>query len=443
MNLASAAAAIPYLEIVPAELWIACWSLCSNPELQSVSMVCKLFRSICLPLLLRDQSLDVAASGSVAYGDWEQRGRQLQQLADRLDRLVEYAPSVRSWKVNIGLAGREGESHPDIQSWHFFDEMYERVLTTFPTTLVLYTLASLMLLEDLILRNCDISPFHGDSRWPPPESLRTLNLHGVGPIFRSIILGFGTGNLVQLVDLSLKELHDFPIFLGFLKRCPQLESLKITALTRTSFLSLNSADPDSVSPEWIPLLRRIAAPSVAFIRMLTPNRPVSDVTVLGPQSESPVYLSAEELMLFLMDIASTSAPLQTLVLPGADPTLACLIFITKRFPYLRELSMVIQETGEPPVERRRVAADRLAWIHDGDDSSLHLSEPFPLFRRNKLPDITSASNIHNILRWVFGGDISLSPQLEVLRLKADVDVREAFSERQHRQIAAAVLSNAN
>jgi hypothetical protein len=117
--------------------------------------------------------------------------------------------------------------------------------------------------------------------------------------------------------------------------------------------------------------------------MLVPNRPISEVTVFGSQSESPVHLSAEELMPLLMDIASSSAPLESLVLPGADPTLGCLIFIAKRFPQLRQLSMVIQETGTRVVEGRPDPHDRSGP-----------SKPFPVLRRNKLPDITSASNVH-------------------------------------------------
>ncbi|KAJ7829992.1 hypothetical protein B0H14DRAFT_2808313, partial [Mycena olivaceomarginata] len=455
---------VPYLQNIPAELWIACWTLCSKSDLRSISMVCKVFRSICLPLLLQNQSLDVRPSERSTYGRWEERSQQLQHMADRLETLVAYAPLVRSWRISIGLTGRESDSHPNIEDWRFFNNSYERVLITFGATLGLYRnlsslhlewfvvdepfrdiLASLLVLEDLTLSNCDI--FHYDGflklksfaefgssseakllRIASVDSLQTLKLDG-GRIFLPIIRGFGTENLTQLVDLSLEELHNVTIFFGVLKRCPRLQSLRITALTRTSSISLDDTTPDSVDPSWIPLLRSIAVPSVALIRMLVPNRPISEVTVtvFGSQSESPVHLSAEELMALLMDIASSSAPLESLVLPGADPTLGCLIFIAKRFPQLRQLSMVIQETGTRVVEGRPDSHDRSGP-----------SKPFPVLRRNKLPDITSASNVHNILRWIFCGDILLPPRLEVLKLEADVIVRESFSSSQLQQVAKAV-----
>ncbi|KAJ7871203.1 hypothetical protein B0H14DRAFT_2724719 [Mycena olivaceomarginata] len=40
-----------YLHIVPLELWLACWALCSLQQLRRLSLVCKLFRSLVIPHL--------------------------------------------------------------------------------------------------------------------------------------------------------------------------------------------------------------------------------------------------------------------------------------------------------------------------------------------------------------------------------------------------------
>ncbi|KAJ7491708.1 hypothetical protein B0H11DRAFT_1718546, partial [Mycena galericulata] len=49
---------ICYLLVVPRELWLASWTLCSNRQLRRLSLVCQLFRSLCLPLLFRNQTID-------------------------------------------------------------------------------------------------------------------------------------------------------------------------------------------------------------------------------------------------------------------------------------------------------------------------------------------------------------------------------------------------
>ncbi|KAJ7453424.1 hypothetical protein FB451DRAFT_668752 [Mycena latifolia] len=57
---------IPYLFILPAEIWLACWTLCSSWQLRRISLVCQLFRSLCFPLLLQYQHFDVACEKPIA-----------------------------------------------------------------------------------------------------------------------------------------------------------------------------------------------------------------------------------------------------------------------------------------------------------------------------------------------------------------------------------------
>ncbi|KAJ7834915.1 hypothetical protein B0H14DRAFT_2155886, partial [Mycena olivaceomarginata] len=49
-----------YLDRVPVEVWAACWVLCTARQLRRISLVCHLFRSISLPLLLQHQTFDLA-----------------------------------------------------------------------------------------------------------------------------------------------------------------------------------------------------------------------------------------------------------------------------------------------------------------------------------------------------------------------------------------------
>ncbi|KAJ6603600.1 hypothetical protein DFH09DRAFT_1459180, partial [Mycena vulgaris] len=95
---------IDYLHLLPEEVWLACWNLCSLQQLRRISLVCQLFRSVSLPCLFRDQTFDVEALvDRLSRDNWMDRVRHLNRTAVRLERLVEdpYAPFVRSWKVTL------------------------------------------------------------------------------------------------------------------------------------------------------------------------------------------------------------------------------------------------------------------------------------------------------------------------------------------------------
>ncbi|KAJ7096884.1 hypothetical protein C8R44DRAFT_889484 [Mycena epipterygia] len=94
---------VDYPHIVPTEVWLACWTLYSMRQLRRLSLVCQLFRSICLPLLLREQHADLAAlpSGFDYSGQHLiDLARHMHRIAVRLDKLAEgpRVLSVRSWK---------------------------------------------------------------------------------------------------------------------------------------------------------------------------------------------------------------------------------------------------------------------------------------------------------------------------------------------------------
>ncbi|KAJ7444505.1 hypothetical protein FB451DRAFT_1294227 [Mycena latifolia] len=92
---------IAYLHILPAEIWLVCWTLCSARQLRRLSLVCQRFRSLCLPLLFQDQHFDgIPMQHRVDPDNWIDRVRHLHRTAVRLDRLAEghHALLVRSWK---------------------------------------------------------------------------------------------------------------------------------------------------------------------------------------------------------------------------------------------------------------------------------------------------------------------------------------------------------
>ncbi|KAJ7910111.1 hypothetical protein B0H13DRAFT_2329653 [Mycena leptocephala] len=195
---------ISYLHILPVEIWLACWMFASTRQRRRLSLVCRLFRSICLRPLLERQSADVAAlAEGLSRNNWFERTHRLHRVAVRLDRLAgtPLVLAVRAWQIsstpllqqgwiNTPLEritrriGRGDYSH--ILHIGSFNTMRDRVLTTFRATLGLYqnltalnmqgiiidtslrqTLASLSRLQDLILDGCDITP---------PEGI-VLNVH--------------------------------------------------------------------------------------------------------------------------------------------------------------------------------------------------------------------------------------------------------------------------
>ncbi|KAJ7443725.1 hypothetical protein FB451DRAFT_1295470, partial [Mycena latifolia] len=101
---------IDYLHSLPAEIWLACWTLCSARQLRRLSLVCQRFRSLCLPLLFQDQHFDgILLQHEVDPDNWIDRVRHLHRTAVRLDRMAEghHALFVQSWKF-----GARVTAHP-------------------------------------------------------------------------------------------------------------------------------------------------------------------------------------------------------------------------------------------------------------------------------------------------------------------------------------------
>ncbi|KAJ7869129.1 hypothetical protein B0H14DRAFT_2727763 [Mycena olivaceomarginata] len=456
-----------YLHILPPEIWVACWALCSLQQLRRISLVCSLFRSLVLPHLFREQTFDVAALGRgldkghwMDVSNWMDRVRHLHRTAVRLDRLAEgvFPPSVHTWKVTFSRGMVLSRSQPDIENIHLFDALSDRnyrnlaslhigFLTIDPPSREI--LISLPSLKDLHLDNCDIVAAEGlltadglkmvecspteSVRLVCPDTLRTLD---VVPHISPLIAGFGSDTLRSLVDLSVQRVRDANELFRFLSKCPRLQSLVIQTLT----------DPlPAVPHSTIPLLRSLAAPS-DIVRELAPGRPVGNVVIFG-------WLTANSLMPVCIDISHGTVPLHTLCLPCISPTWDILAAILSLFPELKELSLKLLPSGprhgahgQPGgpatvsglVDRQTlVLNDDNAFLDSppADDISDAESEDPPPFivtehmQVKKLHAVQEQSNpflsmgfimqsqYQDVLEWLMDGSLSFPPNIEVFRVE--------------------------
>ncbi|KAF7344978.1 hypothetical protein MVEN_01660500 [Mycena venus] len=360
-----------YLPFLPAEVWLACWTLCSRRQLRRLSLVCHFFRSLCLPLLLQDQTFDVASVMlRLRWDNWMDCVPRLHRTAVRMDKLTDsrLAPFVRSWKAAIGpdkstrMLMHRHPDHLDWQDKHLAETMHDRIVTAFSTTLgacknlssltlqnftldtpLRNTLTSLSRLNDLSFHDCCITARNGflplkslkisghehpDTRDPlqiaSPDSIHTLYL-GHSKYISPMLAGFGPVKLTHLVSLSIRLLLDTDAadLFQLLTQSPLLEALSSRSLTQRPFPTLHRSA--------IPRLHTLTGPPL-LIQSLAPNRPVRCATVvdvdgrldLGLGLDSDDELDPEHLMRICTDLSLSTAPLQSLTLPrtswGMTPT---------------------------------------------------------------------------------------------------------------------------
>ncbi|KAJ7323948.1 hypothetical protein DFH08DRAFT_1028870 [Mycena albidolilacea] len=486
-------APIPYLALLPSEIWLMSWTLCSARQLRRLSLVCHLFRFLCLPLLFQTQSVDTI---TLARGDWIAIVHSLHRAAVRLERIVDgpRARMVRSWTfvANGNLLSMSiSRFFSHTTNIGMVDAMYERVFTAFSSTLGQYqhlrslnirelpidrpfrdTLVSLSMLEDVTLGNCDISARDGVLlnlksfamsstggerikelseellELVSPRQLQTLKLDGWGDTI-PLMTGFGGQRFSHLTQLSLDTIFDLDLFLRFLTQCPRLQDLSVGKFSPDGLTSF----PSHVHPEAIPLLWSIDAP-LDLVRALTPNRPVRGVVV------RPGYLlSAEDLTLAVLDISNASVPVRSLTLPSTYPTLDSLNTMVSLFPELTSLSMEIGceqyvwsvcggvydgKHWAPEVDTRlpdvcdEGAFDSLPPEEVSDEEE---EQPSPAIHvtSETHPQMPDSVRLHEILSWTCDGLVSLPADIEVLRFP----VRSYFSEttelsdgHQHQVVAA-------
>ncbi|KAJ7138298.1 hypothetical protein C8R44DRAFT_767203 [Mycena epipterygia] len=477
-----------YLDILPPEVWLVCWTLCSTRQLRRVALVCQLFRSICLPLLLQHQRFDGwTLVDSINRYNSIDRARDFHRTAIRLDRLAQ--PSrvhlVRGWHFVIPPLS-PSQCHPSVPHIYVCNGIFHRIVATFSATLGLYhnlrslhiqgltidtplrdTLLSLSMLEELTISSCDIVTRDGDLmelasftisgvgkelgkhatsplQLVSPEHLRKLAIHSTFEISH-LITGLGPGRLPLLVDLSLHDLFNVDAVFRFLEQCPQLESLEIISIPAHLVQFL----PTSLDRNVIPRLENLLGPP-EVLGLLTTNRPVSAVTVRSPPRR-------RNLASTLKHIVHASVPLRSLATRRVSPStdfdlLAC---ITSLFPDLRELSMDVMESPSrvkkaptrPATEADRVIGPEPPDLHDDhafddlppeDVSDAEDAEALAvvLIRKPFQPEMPMYSNIEDVLTQICRGDAVLPPYIEVLRLQIDSNRVISFSLEQQHQLVA-------
>ncbi|KAJ7229348.1 hypothetical protein C8J57DRAFT_191571 [Mycena rebaudengoi] len=473
---------IPYLDLLAPEVWLDCWTPCSTRQLRRLSLVCHLFRTLCLPLLFRHQSLDVGQVWSPVDKDgWEDRLDYMERTAVRLERLLEgpRAVWVRSWRFS---ATAEAAPHTrlllNIQNREHFvllEKLYEQIIATFASTLGLYhnlrslhlqgvtvdthtrnTLSSLSNLESLTLA-CDITARDGDLmklksftisvtpgastavtteplRIVSAEHLQNLNIDHRGEKV-SLLTGFQPRKFPQLVSISLSFLSDeeigIDLFFEFLQRCPQLESLAIHYV----YLTSNDPLPSRLHPNTIPRLGNLTVP-LLLIDVFTPNRPVGTVSVKRGYPYDHVAIPLEEageyLALLFADLSHASVPLQFLSIPPISPTPECFAAIVSAFPHLTALVIDVTEIAAWPPRRGEI-----------DCPEEEISDPEEGMSRASPVDSSSSAAqyeiLKTVLKWIHEGSISLPPNLEVLRINLDSDVRPWISGEEEAQARASLI----
>ncbi|KAJ7096888.1 hypothetical protein C8R44DRAFT_989158 [Mycena epipterygia] len=480
-----------YLHLVPIEVWLVCWTPCSRRQLRRLSLVCQLFRSICLPLLLREQHADIVAlpSGFNYSGQpFIDLARHMHRIAVRLDRLAEppRVSLVRSWKFSI-LGYR-------CSVWQ---DIYSRAITTFSNTLGLYqnlrilhiaglcidksfrqTLVSLPRLEDLTLDSCGIvardggllrlKSFtipgfwmgsrlihdHDSLRIVSLERLHTLKImHAIGESSPLLTDLTHIGQSTQLVELSLYFVDDIDLFFRFLKRCPALESLAICGYSVPR--SAPFTFPTHIDPNTIPLLRNLTAP-LKMVRLLTPHRPVCTVTVSDWQLEMPTP-PAELLLASFWDISRASVSLRslTVITPMTAELFTAIISL---FPELQHLSIVILEENRSRFRCRLgnhrtldqsdppslefcddEAFDNLPAEELSDDEGKTNDEPprvVTLVHQSIHPELPDSRNLYNILNGICASVISLPSEITVFCLQVNINISRLSAAQEHQVVGS-------
>ncbi|KAF7374135.1 hypothetical protein MSAN_00294900 [Mycena sanguinolenta] len=468
--------AIPYLHILAAEIWLACWTLCSRRQLRRLSLVCKRFRRICLPLLFRHQTIETRFV-PLKESNWVERLHSLHRAAVRLDSLRDspHVGWVHSW--NFGARKFLLPSETVVPHIGLIAPTHARLLNTFSTTLSLYhnlrsldlweliidapfrqTFSELRRLENLAFYSCDIVARNGFvmslrsftiSAWAPistaaevlqeplrivaPEALHTLHLRAPDEI-PSLLTAFGRAQFPHLVVLSWGHLSDLDIFLGFLAHCPALEVLKITTFHPDIIISLPRY---TLSPDTIPVLRDLTV-CEEMLGFFPFNRPIATVTILKdpprPIPILPPLVSWEYLTpAVLNDLLTASVPLLSLSIDKIVPTLELLTSIASLFPQLQHLSIHLRvrkrrthcHLGRRPP--RRVSVDeRYPVLRDADafndipEDDLSDVEDSPPIARVRVPKELEASSSRSlqpdILSWICNGAAPLPQGIQVLRL---------------------------
>ncbi|KAJ6478880.1 hypothetical protein C8R45DRAFT_1156162 [Mycena sanguinolenta] len=449
---------VDYLHRVPAEVWIACWSLCSPRQLRRISVVCNLFRSLSLPFLFQHQTLDLTAVMQGATPDnWVDHFHRLHRMAVRLDALAAspFAVYVRSWRVCLpSLQFRSWlRWSSNLKHLGLFDAMHDRATNIFFATLGLYrtisslhitidvvdaalweTLRCIPLLEALELRASRFGvgdqsvsdPQRNDTEFPAASwMLRSLHLADG----RQLLKAFSANELPHLVHLSIQYVDVMAPFVRFVAQCPRLESIAVH-YPRSLLPGFSDVPPYS-----LPLLHTLVGPS-CLVRSLVPNRSMRAVSVVGE-------IVLQDLLSLCTDISRSTVPVHHLALPRATPTIEFLRSVVALLPHMRDLWLAIPDPRptrsgflcrhgfHSPLPEcavdERVPAFCDAEAFDGlppEEISDEEAEDVPI----NVGDVVSEKSrtprarhhIENIITWIREGLLDLPPNIESFRLRPDL-----------------------
>ncbi|KAJ7820195.1 hypothetical protein B0H13DRAFT_2452148 [Mycena leptocephala] len=471
-------APIPYLAMLPSEIWLACWTLCSTRQLRRLSLVCHLFRSLCLPLLFQTQSVDTI---DLTRGDWITNVHRLHRAAVRLERIVDgpRVRMVRSWTFAAnGNPVYHSSCLSHITNIGMVDAMYKRVITAFSSTLGRYqhlrslnirelpidrpfrdTLVSLSMLEEVTLGNCEIPERDGVLLNLKSFAMSSTGGGRIKELSEEPLELVSPGQLqtLKIDGWVIPGYHIRPQSLSaFLTQCPRLQGLSAGKFSRDGLASFSG----HIHPETIPLLRSIDAP-LDLVLALTPNRPVCDVIVRVIVRAGRSFFP-EDIPPEVLDISNASVPVRSLALPTTYPTLESLNTMLSLFPELTSLSMEIDceehprfrcggrrgRMGKPwtpeidtrvPSSAMRAPSIRSHLKRSPMERKSSLPPPFMLHRKRTQRCPTLSACMYEILSWICSGLVSLPAEIEVLRFP----VRSYFSQstelsdgHQHQVVAA-------
>ncbi|KAJ7617883.1 hypothetical protein FB45DRAFT_1034117 [Roridomyces roridus] len=379
------------LDLFPTELWLECWLYAPKRRLRRLSLVCRLFRSLCLPLLIEGQTADIAAlADGYSRLNWIHRTHALHRTAVRLDRLAALgadglASSVREWTVSSPPPLlHQWTMPPNVPAGLFltmlgippidrFDGLRQRVLQRFFANIGIFrnlrclslrgisvnadarcTLAALLNLAELSLDRCDITPRDGmllklqrftisapeyRAAQPTatealeivdPRTLTHLNLHSTCET-HAFLAGCGQPEFPRLIYLSLHPLFDANTLLLLLERSPQLQSLILRSISPGLALEIDAS--------FVPDLHTLTTSLKllpAFMHLLALRR----VTVVANSDETIPIEDFKEAFSGILDI---NLGLRFLTLPATTCTAEALACIATVFPGLTSLSINISE----------------------------------------------------------------------------------------------------
>ncbi|KAJ6450401.1 hypothetical protein C8R45DRAFT_1224128 [Mycena sanguinolenta] len=345
-----------YADRLATEIWHNCWTYCGSLELRRLCLVCKYFRTICQPLLFREQT--IIAPRDITRFNWIEMTEDMHNKAVAFHELAAspLAAFVRQWRfTGDHTLGDIHQRLPLIANIHMLQDTWRRLFTVFTTTLGAYqrlailrlsglhidftvraTLESLKFLEELEFSECDIvartgsllplksfgllhgrrlnSEPHVDAlSFIAPDNLHRL-MFGDHVDAEPVLKALSSGPLPRLSRITvLITACAFECFSTFLACCPELEFIHIRPYSVINEIKPIPL-PDPLPATTLPILKSFKDPLVLAGRFIR-NRPVELVELVG----SAMEIAAETVLSTLSAVSEGSVSLRMLSIWQAFP----------------------------------------------------------------------------------------------------------------------------